>query len=362
MKNIFLVDIEYIPTRYSSQWKEWIPNEINKSGLLNCVVIDGPDNKDYKTTPGGFFNFFETNLYKMVQGQKIARLFMEDKVNDGDIFLFTDGWHPAVISLRQMINLSKKNVKMMGMFHAGAYDPADILGQTCRDNFLNVELGYLDCLDTAIFATKFSKQLMLDNLIIDNEKKSELDKKMVVTGFPYNFDHLYQNKDKTNNILFPHRISPEKHIELFRKQDKISDQYNTIEELLPDFEAIVTLEVTKDKDGFHKLLAESKYSISFADQETWGISVFESLMSGCLPIIPNKLSYMEMYSDELKYNPYDENGNEDIYNWPVKVKKVIDRLEKLTPEDKQKIIDKNIKYLKEYYCTFDYILDLLIIG
>lgn len=357
MKNIYVVDIEYIPTRYSSQWKKWIPSEINNAGL-NCVVIDGPDNEDYETTPGGFFNFFETNLYKMVQGQKLAKLFMEDKIQDGDIFLFTDGWHPAVISLRQMINLSGKKVEMFGMFHAGAYDPADILGQTCRENFLNVEVGYLDCLDKAFFATNFSKNLMLNNLPINKAKKDDLSKKMFVTGFPYNFDHLY-SKEKENKILFPHRISPEKHIELFRKSDKVSDDYETIEELLPSFDCIVTLEVTNNKNEFHELLATSKYSVSFADQETWGISVFESLYSGCIPIIPNKLSYKEMYSDEFKYNPLDENGNEDKKNWPKKAKEVIEKLEEKSEEEIQELINKNIKNLKEKYCTFDNILSFL---
>lgn len=359
MKTIYLIDIEYIPTRYTSQWKQWIPSYLEEAGL-NYVVIDGPDNSEYETTPGGFFNFFETNLYKMVQGQKLARLFMEEKVKDDDIFLFTDGWHPAVISLRQMINLSGIKAKIFGMFHAGSYDPADILGQTCRDNFLNIELGYLDCLDKAFFATNFSRQLMLQNIETSDINKQKLFNKMYVTGFPYKFDHLYET-EKENIILFPHRVSPEKHIELFRKSSKVNDHYKCLEELLPDYKFIVTLEETKNKDEFHALLAKAKFSAVFSDQETWGLSVFESLGSGCIPIVPNKLSYVEMYTNDIKYDPYDsELFFEDKFEWPKKVAEKIREFENKSDNTKRKIIKTNVDNVKKNFCTFNKILSHLI--
>jgi len=355
MKNIYLVDIEYIPTRYSSQWKNWIPQDIRAAGL-NCVVVDGPENKKYETTPGGFFNFFETNQYKMVQGQKLANLFMDKKVKDNDIFLFTDGWHPAVISLRQMINLSGIKAQIFGMFHAGSYDLADILGQTCRQNFLNIELGYLECLDKAFFATDFSRKLMLNNMETFDTNKRKLLNKMYVTGFPYKFDHLYET-EKENIILFPHRISPEKHIELFRTKSKVNNDYKCLEELLPEYKFVVTLEETKNKKEFHDLLAKAKFSAVFSDQETWGISVFESLASGCIPIVPNKLSYVEMYTDDIKYDPYDsELFFEDKFNWPLKVATKIKEFEKKSDSTKQKIIIKNLNNVKENFCTLDNIV------
>lgn len=356
MKTIFLIDIEFIPNRYTSQWKKWIPDNINDADL-NCVVIDGPDNDEYETTPGGFFNFFETNRYKMVQGQKLAELFMEGKVKDGDIFLFTDAWHPALISLRQMVTLSEIDAQIYGMFHAGAYDPADILGQHCREHFLNIELGYLECLDKSFFATEFSKNLMLENMSCTDTERETISKKMFVTGFPYNFDHLRIDA-KENIIIFPHRISPEKHIELFRTESKVNDDYLCLEELLPEYEFVVTLEVTNNKDEFHDILAKAKFAAVFSDQETWGISVFESLASGCIPIVPDKLSYVEMYSDDIKFDPYDENGKEDRFNWPVKVAKKIREMEQR--EDTLDMMMLNVNNVKDTFCSFNTILTHLV--
>lgn len=93
-------------------------------------------------------------------------------------------------------------------------------------------------------------------------------------------------------IVFPHRISPEKHPEMF---DELAAS-------MPDWNCIKTIEVAKDKKEYYSLLRRAKYSVSFADQETFGISMVESFNCGCIPIVPNRLSYKEMFSPEFRYN------------------------------------------------------------
>lgn len=325
---LYLVDLEYIETRYTSQWKKWIPEELEKAGI-EFEVISGTDKEDYQTTPGGFFNFVETQKYKAEQIYKIAE--KVDNLKPGDIFLFTDAWHPGVIQLRQVINILKLDVKIFGMFHAGAYDPTDILGQTCRKEFLDFEKSLVKSLDKAFFATNFSKKVLLDNLGIYEEEH-----KCYVTGFPYKFDHLKRIpfSQKKNQILFAARLSPEKHPEKFEE----------LKSRLPGYEYIYTLKTTKNRNEYNHLLTESKFTISFADHENWGIAVFESLYSGCIPIVPNRLSYAEMYSDELKYNSEDE---------------IIDKIkyfESLSDNQIEEIIQKNLENLKKY-CTFDNIIN-----
>lgn len=332
---IRIVDIEYIPTRYTSQWKTWIPSYFTKE-KIPYEIICGEDIES-KPDAGAFFNFAETNIYKAQQTIAIAELFLKNEVKDGDAFLFTDGWHPGVFSLRQMINTRGLDVKICGLFHAGAYDPNDILGRTCRDAFLNTERGLLDSLDMAFYATGFSLELMLDNLYPDGKVPSRILEKVHVTGFPYEFEHLY-SLVKKKQILFPHRMSIEKHPEMFEE----------LSTMLPDYKFIFTLEECKTKDDFHRLLAESMFSVSFADQETWGISMFESLASGCIPIVPDKLSYSEMYVPDFRYK--NENPVLGAYD-------LIRRIEQEDPRYIKKIMDLNLEHLKESYCTFEKILE-----
>jgi hypothetical protein len=48
------------------------------------------------------------------------------------------------------------------------------------------------------------------------------------------------------------------------------------------------------------LLQRAKFAVSFADQETLGISMYEAACAGACPIVPNRLSYNEMYSPMFK--------------------------------------------------------------
>ena len=45
-------------------------------------------------------------------------------------------------------------------------------------------------------------------------------------------------------------------------------------------------------------------------QETWGIAMIESVLSGCIPIVPDRLSYSELYPALFKYP--DVNGVQAI--------------------------------------------------
>jgi hypothetical protein len=56
------------------------------------------------------------------------------------------------------------------------------------------------------------------------------------------------------------------------------------------------------KDRYYQILQKAYISVSFADQETWGIAMQESVICGCLPLVPNRLSYSEMYLPIFKYD------------------------------------------------------------
>jgi hypothetical protein len=49
------------------------------------------------------------------------------------------------------------------------------------------------------------------------------------------------------------------------------------------------------------LLERSKMVFSANVQETLGISCYEGALAGALPMVPDRLSYSEMYMDDFKY-------------------------------------------------------------
>jgi len=51
---------------------------------------------------------------------------------------------------------------------------------------------------------------------------------------------------------------------------------------------------TLDRDGYHSLLAASDVTVSTAEHETFGIAAVEAMTAGCVPLLPNRLSYPEI--------------------------------------------------------------------
>jgi hypothetical protein len=70
---------------------------------------------------------------------------------------------------------------------------------------------------------------------------------------------------------------------------------------MPDVEFIICQEKKLTKDEYHKLLGESMMVFSANLQETLGISAMEGVLVGAMPLLPNRLSYVEMYLRAFKY-------------------------------------------------------------
>jgi len=289
---IFVVDIENVPTRYTAQWKKWYPEFFNMEGYefqwigYDDVCIAKKDE---------FLSFIPSNRYKAKQTQELANLLDNGLINEGDMILFLDAWHPGIISVRQMLLSYDKNVKLAGFWHAGSWDPHDMLGRNTR-YFIDFEAAVHNCLDYNLFATNFSSDLFIIQMSIYNHLVDI--KKNHIVGFLYDIHHLSSNIHKKKQILFPHRIAPEKCPYMFDELERYCENTGRLQ----NFSFIKTMDATKNKAEYHTLLAESKYAVSFAKQETFGISMMEAAFSGCVPIVPNCLSYVELYLDDLRYD------------------------------------------------------------
>lgn len=299
MKTIYLVDLEAVSTRYTGQWKTHVPALLRKEGH-NVTVISGPDDIPPATTPGAFLNFGGTNIYKANQVEQISRLFCDGSIKPGDHFMFTDAWHPGIINLKYMSELLQIPVTTHGLFHAGSWDKEDFLGRLVGDQpwVRHAEKSFYHAFDHNYFATDFHIDLFCQNLLGTTSgfyKEWIESKKIVRTGWPMEYMEEtltpYKGMKKRDLILFPHRIAPEKQVEIFRDL--------TVH--LPQYEFVVCQDKNLTKDEYHTLLGQAKMVFSANLQETLGISCYEGAVVDAIPMVPDRLSYSEMYYDVFKY-------------------------------------------------------------
>jgi hypothetical protein len=315
---IFLVDLEAVETRYTGQWKTHVPSLLRKVSN-NVQIISGPTDIPSATTPGAFLNFGGTNIYKASQVEQMGRLFCSGAVSPGDHFIFTDAWHPGIINLKYMSELLNIPVVTHGLWHAGSYDPQDFLGRLVGNKpwVRHAEKSFFAAFDHNYFATQFHIDMFNKNLLNDGlienpweaEDKADMleSGKYVRTGWPMEYmDNTltpYKGMPKRDLILFPHRIAPEKQVEIFRD----------LKTHLPQYEFIVCQDQQLTKNEYHNLLGEAKLVFSANLQETLGISCYEGAVVDAIPMVPDRLSYSEMYYDTFKY-PSKWTESWELYN------------------------------------------------
>ena len=323
---IYIVDIEAVDTRYTKQWKEYLPKQLQRATNVDVEVISGGDTPQ-ATTPGAFLNFGGTNVYKSKQLEKIGEMFCNGQIETGDYFLYTDAWNPTVIQLRYMAELLGVDVSIGGLWHAGSYDPQDFLGRLIGNKpwVRNAERSMFDCYDHNFFATQFHIDLFLQTFKNkDNPKEFQQvnEDKIKRVGWPMEYLATsldsYKNMPKEDIILFPHRIAPEKQVDIFRD----------LSTALPQYDFIVCQEQQLTKNDYHNLLGRAKMVFSANLQETLGISWYEGLLVDTIPMVPDRLSYSEMADQPFKY-PSIWTKNFDQYKKfkPELVNKVIDYIE-----------------------------------
>jgi glycosyltransferase involved in cell wall biosynthesis len=291
--NLIHVPIELLEERYSKQWFHWFDAEFKKFAIdvLHVLPLCGID---AKIQTGEFLDVIGTLEFKSEQLRWICSLFREQQIKKDTVFLIADAWFPGLEMLAYLRDALHIPFKIVGIFHAGTWDQYDFItkagmrswGQPC-------ELAWCKILDAICVGTQFHKDLIIKS-IERWANKDILKNKIRVTGLPIYPDFVKPVK-KENIIVFPHRLAQEKNPEYFDElcKGRATDFY--------DWTFIKTKEVAHTKSEYYALLNRSKVAVSFADQETFGISMLESVLCGCIPIVPNKLSYKELYPAEFKY-------------------------------------------------------------
>ena len=338
---IYIVDIEAVDTRYTKQWKEYLPRQLQRATNVEVEVISGGETPQ-ATTPGAFLNFGGTNVYKSKQLETIGEMFCNGQVKDGDYFLYTDAWNPTVIQLKYMAELLRVDINIGGLWHAGSYDPQDFLGRIIGDKpwVRHAEMSMYECYDDNFFATDFHIDLFLETLGEDFAMDSD---KAVKVGWPMEYlkDTFtqYKGMETRDLILFPHRVAPEKQVDIFRD----------LAQRLPQYEFVVCQDQQLTKNEYHNLLGEAKIVFSANLQETLGISWYEGALVDTIPMMPDRLSYSEMALPEFKYpSVWTENFDAYLHNKDKVIRQIVNYMENY--EDLLPSISKQVTKLnKEFF-------------
>ena len=303
MGKIIYLPLEHIENRYTVHMDEDILKYLDNSGKEYIRVY--PDIPSPQTMKAGSFLDAEFTIrFKAAQIAEVARLYREDVIDSGDIVWSSDLWHPGLPeSIAYMNYFARKNVRLRGLIHAGSWTDTDFVRDMERWA-KNFEDTLFDIADTIYCGSEFIKNDIVKKRIINPNK-------LVSTGFPLDVENLNKIKpvEKEDIVIFSGRNVDEKQPWLFKQmRDKIGDN---------NIKFINTLEHNFSKEEYYKLLSRAKVVVSFALQENFGFSILEACYLGCIPVVPNRLVYPELYSEKYLYNTFEDACNmvyDAIYN------------------------------------------------
>jgi len=290
MPKIINVPIEPLEERYSAQWNRWIPEDLAKLNVP-FIHLDFVEPLSDKISQGSFLDVVGTNYYKAGQARELMDLLDRKQIVDRDVILLNDIWFPGLEMLAYVRDALDIDFRIAGIAHAGTWDPHDFLSQKKMGYWAeNLENSWFEIVDYVLVNSHFHKDLLLRTRQVSPEK-------MFVVGYPFRPEEFVDPMCKKENIVvFPHRLDPEKQPQVF---DEIAKE---LQPIYPDWQFIKTKDVWTDKKAYYELLNRSKIAFSCALQETFGIAMVESVMCGCVPVVPDRLSYRCLYDQHFKYD------------------------------------------------------------
>jgi len=275
---IWTVPIEPLEGRYSADWNRWFAATWGEQTRW----IYG-DSVSGEIGTGDFLDVFNTHKYKASQVIKIAELIEAGAIKENDCLFFHDLWFPLE-QVFYMLDARGLDVKVAGFMHCGSYSRHDLLHRSGMNDWAaDVERGWLRRLDRIlVFSEHHKRQLMTHRGVPDF--------KVRVVPFPAALHDLeyYRSDQKSIRVLWPHRPGP----------DKVSPEGERLIAKLEESGQHVyrTWERCSSKSEYYKALGRAEFVVCWPPSETFGIAAMEAGYLGAMPIVPNRLSYRDLYS------------------------------------------------------------------
>lgn len=289
-KLLVYVPLEHLDQRYTVHLDRDIVNYLDKE-KINYWKVNAPEFNS-KLPAGHFLNAVDTIKVKSMQICEIASMYSAGLITDKTTFFFSDLWFPGIESLAYLNYFYNVKPKITGIIHAGSFTDTDFVRDMERwaKNFEDI---VFDISDKIFVGSKFIKNDIIKKRIIDPRK-------LFVTPLPLDSSiSLFKTKaPKEDTVIFNGRLCDEKQPHLFEEVKKRMSGCG--------IQFTSTQELNLSKEAYYKLLARSKCVVSFALQENFGYGIAEAAYLGCVPVVPNRLVYPEMYSKEYLYNSIDE--------------------------------------------------------
>jgi len=283
-----IIFVPQYPTkmRYQEWWFDKFPEQFKKAGFevlvlgrsyyeMICKIVENMDKDEPNVVKG---NFAPIRTAISFEGQQINQ-YMNVELRDDDILFLADLSFPGIFS---NVLFHKKPKRMFAFCHATSINKFDYFEPVWMAKY-PIEKAHAKMFDVVFVGSEYHElKLNWPNTL--------------VTRLPYP----------------PLNVKPED--KQIKKYDIVSVSRPTPQKVDPEIETLVEIElntkiVRRTFDtwiDYYTFLSQSKVLLITAKEETFGYQVIDAILSGCIPIAPNKFSYPELLERPYLYDNREE--------------------------------------------------------
>lgn len=278
--------LEHLDSRYTTHLDRDILSYLNNSDIPYIYLEPKTLSEGIKN--GSFLDSDNTIYRQFHQFNEFISLLLKGEIPKDCILFTTDIWNFSLLAVPYLNYFSKYNIKVRGVLHAGSFTDTDFVRDMER-YYKAFEEILFDIADKIFVASEFIKRDVIKKRIVKEDK-------IIVTGLPIDEIGLdLPSVKKEDIVIFNGRNVDEKQPYLF----------DLMSERLP-YTFINTQKEGLSKSEYYDLLNKSKVVVSFALQENFGYGIQEAVRLGCIPVLPNRLVYPELYGKEYLYNTFED--------------------------------------------------------
>lgn len=285
---VFVIDNHSGSVLYNKTWERLSAELDELDGVLRSRIIIGSKMNDPK-----FSQFHDLAAISNDLLMSLKRFAKKDS-----IFIFANARDPIAFMLRQHSQIYDLNFTLIGFWLDGTHDQYGELRSYFRGKDYRwsnkLERALFDCFDYNLVPRESQVYHATKSLNAATAKKvmqCPLPFSQTVSDIKSFLDNL-GDVDKDDMVILNAYPNSYHNKELF----------DSMEHMFPNYIFMTTYQQPVDRNSYFRLLSRAKVVISTNQADVNTFSIFEAMMFGCIPILPDIDSYSEIFSDKWLYS------------------------------------------------------------
>ena len=274
-------------SRIESHWKDcFLDSDFSD---YNVNIVDGTliDHDSY---------LHADTHFKSIQLKRVMDMLNEDKIWDGDIFLFTNAWNYIAVPLSYFRDEYGLQIKMIGYWGNSMFNPDSPM----HHRFLRKQRQFATHFESSLFMAYdvncFLSTEHRDMFFTRYGKDKSNAAKSEVTGYPFGY---LMNKwpdnplelEKENSIILPFWLGDHDQAIVY---EGLSGEF-------PQYKFYYAQRTHNHRSRYLELLSKCKIMFCGMSLEYNPVLLWEGMLAGVYPMVPDLGIYKTMFPEHYQY-------------------------------------------------------------